>query len=232
MAELKSGLKNIAGMTPEMVKKNIEDVYKVANPDLSDREVKETMEEASIIDIIKASQAGEELTNSEIKKLDEYDIKNPEESARIKMKFSNPEMTNIEIYKKVKEQMAVEKAAAKTTKEKSGTSGSKGTSTVTAVVQPSIKLDMMNDLYGELSAENIELNKNSADQYLREMYPKSTVAQRADIASQLMTYDPSSKGYSLISEDEMNVKAARRVMFSSYIYLPIVLLSLLADKLH
>ena len=29
---------------------------------------------------------------------------------------------------------------------------------------------------------------------------------------------------------EMNVKAARRVMFSSYIYLPIVLLSLLADK--
>jgi len=29
---------------------------------------------------------------------------------------------------------------------------------------------------------------------------------------------------------EMNAKAARRVMFSSYIYLPIVLLSLLADK--
>lgn len=29
---------------------------------------------------------------------------------------------------------------------------------------------------------------------------------------------------------EMNVQAARRVMFSSYIYLPIVLLSLLADK--
>lgn len=29
---------------------------------------------------------------------------------------------------------------------------------------------------------------------------------------------------------EMNVKAARRVMFSSYIYLPVVLLSLLADK--
>ncbi|HEX3023805.1 MAG TPA: heme o synthase [Chitinophagaceae bacterium] len=31
---------------------------------------------------------------------------------------------------------------------------------------------------------------------------------------------------------EMDVKAARRVMFSSYIYLPIVLLALLADKLH
>ena len=31
---------------------------------------------------------------------------------------------------------------------------------------------------------------------------------------------------------EMNVKAARRVMFSSYIYLPVVLLSLLADKVH
>lgn len=31
---------------------------------------------------------------------------------------------------------------------------------------------------------------------------------------------------------EMDVKAARRVMFSSYIYLPIVLLSLLADKTH
>ena len=30
---------------------------------------------------------------------------------------------------------------------------------------------------------------------------------------------------------EMDVKAARRVMFSSYIYLPIVLLALLADKL-
>jgi protoheme IX farnesyltransferase len=30
---------------------------------------------------------------------------------------------------------------------------------------------------------------------------------------------------------EMEVKAARRVMFSSYIYLPIVLLALLADKL-
>jgi len=30
---------------------------------------------------------------------------------------------------------------------------------------------------------------------------------------------------------EMEVKAARRVMFSSYIYLPVVLLSLLADKL-
>ncbi len=30
----------------------------------------------------------------------------------------------------------------------------------------------------------------------------------------------------------MDVKAARRVMFSSYIYLPIVLLALLADKLH
>jgi protoheme IX farnesyltransferase len=29
---------------------------------------------------------------------------------------------------------------------------------------------------------------------------------------------------------EMDVKAARRVMFSSYIYLPIVLLALLADK--
>jgi protoheme IX farnesyltransferase len=28
----------------------------------------------------------------------------------------------------------------------------------------------------------------------------------------------------------MDVKAARRVMFSSYIYLPIVLLALLADK--
>lgn len=32
--------------------------------------------------------------------------------------------------------------------------------------------------------------------------------------------------------NEMNAKAARRVMFSSYIYLPIVLLALLADKLH
>ena len=31
---------------------------------------------------------------------------------------------------------------------------------------------------------------------------------------------------------EMDVKAARRVMFSSYIYLPIVLLALLADKVH
>jgi heme o synthase len=31
---------------------------------------------------------------------------------------------------------------------------------------------------------------------------------------------------------EMDVKAARRVMFSSYIYLPIVLLALLADKFH
>lgn len=31
---------------------------------------------------------------------------------------------------------------------------------------------------------------------------------------------------------EMDVKAARRVMFSSYIYLPIVLLSLLADKIN
>ena len=30
---------------------------------------------------------------------------------------------------------------------------------------------------------------------------------------------------------EMDVKAARRVMFSSYIYLPIVLLALLADKI-
>jgi protoheme IX farnesyltransferase len=29
---------------------------------------------------------------------------------------------------------------------------------------------------------------------------------------------------------EMNAKAARRVMFSSYIYLPIVLLALLASK--
>lgn len=31
--------------------------------------------------------------------------------------------------------------------------------------------------------------------------------------------------------NEMNVKAARRVMFSSYIYLPVVLLALLADKI-
>ncbi|RFM30378.1 heme o synthase [Deminuibacter soli] len=31
---------------------------------------------------------------------------------------------------------------------------------------------------------------------------------------------------------EMDVKAARRVMFSSYIYLPIVFLALLADKIH
>jgi heme o synthase len=30
---------------------------------------------------------------------------------------------------------------------------------------------------------------------------------------------------------EMEVKAARRVMFSSYIYLPVVLLALLADKI-
>jgi protoheme IX farnesyltransferase len=30
---------------------------------------------------------------------------------------------------------------------------------------------------------------------------------------------------------EMNVTAARRVMFGSYFYLPIVLLSLLADKM-
>jgi hypothetical protein len=30
---------------------------------------------------------------------------------------------------------------------------------------------------------------------------------------------------------EMEIKAARRVMFSSYIYLPIVLLALLANKL-
>jgi protoheme IX farnesyltransferase len=30
---------------------------------------------------------------------------------------------------------------------------------------------------------------------------------------------------------EMEKKAARRVMFTSYIYLPIVLLALLADKL-
>ena len=29
---------------------------------------------------------------------------------------------------------------------------------------------------------------------------------------------------------EMDVKAARRVMFSSYIYLPVVLLALLASK--
>jgi protoheme IX farnesyltransferase len=30
----------------------------------------------------------------------------------------------------------------------------------------------------------------------------------------------------------MDVKSARRVMFSSYIYLPIVLLALLADKVN
>ena len=32
--------------------------------------------------------------------------------------------------------------------------------------------------------------------------------------------------------NEMNAKAARRVMFSSYIYLPIVFLALLADKIR
>jgi heme o synthase len=32
--------------------------------------------------------------------------------------------------------------------------------------------------------------------------------------------------------NEMDAKAARRVMFSSYIYLPVVFLSLLADKIH
>ncbi|MBC7721676.1 MAG: protoheme IX farnesyltransferase [Pedobacter sp.] len=32
--------------------------------------------------------------------------------------------------------------------------------------------------------------------------------------------------------NEMDIKAARRVMFTSYIYLPIVLLALLADKVH
>jgi protoheme IX farnesyltransferase len=32
--------------------------------------------------------------------------------------------------------------------------------------------------------------------------------------------------------NEMNAKAARRVMFSSYIYLPIVFLALLADKIQ
>ena len=32
--------------------------------------------------------------------------------------------------------------------------------------------------------------------------------------------------------NDMDVKSARRVMFSSYIYLPIVLLALLADKIH
>jgi protoheme IX farnesyltransferase len=31
---------------------------------------------------------------------------------------------------------------------------------------------------------------------------------------------------------ELNAKAARRVMFSSYIYLPIVYLSLLIDKVN
>jgi protoheme IX farnesyltransferase len=31
---------------------------------------------------------------------------------------------------------------------------------------------------------------------------------------------------------QMDVPAARRVMFSSYIYLPVVFLSLLADKIH
>jgi heme o synthase len=31
---------------------------------------------------------------------------------------------------------------------------------------------------------------------------------------------------------EMDVRAARRVMFSSYVYLPIVLLALLADKIN
>lgn len=31
---------------------------------------------------------------------------------------------------------------------------------------------------------------------------------------------------------EMDVKAARRVMFSSYIYLPVVLIALYADKLN
>jgi protoheme IX farnesyltransferase len=30
---------------------------------------------------------------------------------------------------------------------------------------------------------------------------------------------------------EMDVKAARRVMFSSYIYLPVILLALLASKM-
>ncbi|HVG42548.1 MAG TPA: UbiA family prenyltransferase, partial [Chitinophagaceae bacterium] len=30
----------------------------------------------------------------------------------------------------------------------------------------------------------------------------------------------------------LNAKAARRVMFSSYIYLPVVMLALLADKIH
>jgi protoheme IX farnesyltransferase len=30
---------------------------------------------------------------------------------------------------------------------------------------------------------------------------------------------------------DMDVKAARRVMFSSYIYLPVVLIALLGDKL-
>jgi len=31
---------------------------------------------------------------------------------------------------------------------------------------------------------------------------------------------------------EMDLKAARRVMFSSYIYLPVVLLALLANKMQ
>ncbi|MEY3437294.1 MAG: hypothetical protein RL335_1750, partial [Bacteroidota bacterium] len=32
--------------------------------------------------------------------------------------------------------------------------------------------------------------------------------------------------------NEMDIKAARRVMFTSYIYLPVVLLALLADKIY
>ena len=46
-----------------------------------------------------------------------------------------------------------------------------------------------------------------------------------------INYRLSATPYFLFPTQEMDVKAARRVMFSSYIYLPVVLLALWADKI-
>ena len=69
---------------------------------LTDEELNTEEESTDVVDIMKRYMNGENVSMSELDKVDKYESQNPIAAARLKMKILNPDMTDAQVYIAVK----------------------------------------------------------------------------------------------------------------------------------
>ena len=157
-------------------------------------EIDQDREKTNIVDIIRRSIEGEELSIANFDKLEKFEATSPKAAFRLKLQIQNPDLTEPEIWKLAQEAFEEPRAARR----------------VPGAPVPPGERTPVEELTGDLEFGVVDANDIPAE--IDERFPELSQAERDRIRKQLVKWNPSTRSYeSLVTGVPGEKRFLRRV---------------------